>query len=94
MTMDAALTTKSDTVDADALVARMFADEGTSLVRLARFFCDDRNAAVEGGRRASLGAPMTAQIQVRPAAARPLPPVPANAPLRVSILGVNFSGND
>ncbi|HJZ14054.1 MAG TPA: L,D-transpeptidase, partial [Stellaceae bacterium] len=37
----------------------------------------DRNAAVEGGRRASLGAPMTAQIQVRPASERPLPPVPA-----------------
>jgi hypothetical protein len=37
---------------------------------------------------------MTAQIQVRPAAERPLPPVPANAPMRVSILGVNFSGNN
>ena len=45
MTMDAALTTTSETVDADALVARMFTEEGTSLVRLARFFCDDRNAA-------------------------------------------------
>jgi lipoprotein-anchoring transpeptidase ErfK/SrfK len=54
---------------------------------------DDR-ATVEGGRRASLGAPMTAQIQVRPAAERPLPPVSATAPMRVSILGVNFSGND
>jgi hypothetical protein len=37
---------------------------------------------------------MTAQIQVRPASERPLPPVPATAPMRVSILGVNFSGND
>jgi lipoprotein-anchoring transpeptidase ErfK/SrfK len=55
---------------------------------------DDRNAGIEGGRRASLGAPMTAQIQVRPAAERPLPPVSANSPMRVSILGVNFSGND
>jgi len=45
MTMDAAMTTTSETVDADALVAQMFAVEGTSLVRLARFFCDDRNAA-------------------------------------------------
>jgi RNA polymerase sigma-70 factor (sigma-E family) len=45
MTMDAALTRTSETVDADALVAQMFAQEGTSLVRLARFFCDDRNAA-------------------------------------------------
>ena len=43
--MDAAMTTTSEIVDADALVARMFAQEGTSLVRLARFFCDDRNAA-------------------------------------------------
>jgi RNA polymerase sigma-70 factor (sigma-E family) len=45
MTMDAAMTTTSEAVDADALVAQMFAEEGTSLVRLARFFCDDRNAA-------------------------------------------------
>jgi RNA polymerase sigma-70 factor (sigma-E family) len=45
MTMDAAMTTTSENVDADALVAQMFAEEGTSLVRLARFFCDDRNAA-------------------------------------------------
>ena len=45
MTMDAAMTTTSETVDADAIVARMFAQEGTSLVRLARFFCDDHNAA-------------------------------------------------
>jgi lipoprotein-anchoring transpeptidase ErfK/SrfK len=64
---------------------------GTKVIVLPN---DDRNAAVEGGRRASLGAPMTAQIQVRPAAERPLPPVSATAPMRVSILGVNFSGND
>lgn len=44
MTIDAA-TTASEKIDADALVAQMFAQEGTSLVRLARFFCDDRNAA-------------------------------------------------
>jgi RNA polymerase sigma factor (sigma-70 family) len=31
--------------DADALVAQMFAQEGGSLVRLARVFCDDRDAA-------------------------------------------------
>lgn len=30
---------------ADALVARLFAEEGASLVRLARFFVDDRTAA-------------------------------------------------
>ena len=62
---------------------------GTKVIVLPN---DDRNAAVEGGRRASLGAPMTAQIQVRPAAERPLPPVSATAPMRVSILGVNFAG--
>lgn len=45
MTMDAAMTTTSGTVDADALVEFMFLQEGTSLVRLARFFCDDHNAA-------------------------------------------------
>ena len=39
------MTTTSGTIDADALVARMFAQEGTSLVRLAQFFCDDHNAA-------------------------------------------------
>ncbi len=33
------------TVDADALVATLFAREGRSLVRLARLFVDDRNAA-------------------------------------------------
>ena len=43
--MDATVTTASEKVDADAIVALMFAQEGTSLVRLARFFCDDRNAA-------------------------------------------------
>lgn len=32
-------------VDPDALVADMFSQEGSSLVRLARLFCDDRNAA-------------------------------------------------
>src|SRR3984885_5199560 len=63
---------------------------GTKVIVLPN---DDRNATIEGGRRASVGAPMTAQIQVRPAAERPLPPVSANAPMRVSILGVNFSGN-
>lgn len=35
----------TSSVDADALVARMFDQEGRSLVRLARVFCDDRNAA-------------------------------------------------
>lgn len=32
-------------VDVDALVARLFAEEGRSLVRLVRLFVDDRNAA-------------------------------------------------
>jgi RNA polymerase sigma-70 factor (ECF subfamily) len=32
-------------VDAGALVARLFSEEGASLVRLARLFTDDRNAA-------------------------------------------------
>ena len=32
-------------VDADALVVRLFEQEGHSLVRLARLFVDDRNAA-------------------------------------------------
>lgn len=32
-------------VDADALVVRLFEEEGQSLVRLARLFVDDRNAA-------------------------------------------------
>jgi RNA polymerase sigma factor (sigma-70 family) len=33
------------TIDADALVVSMFRQEGPSLVRLARLFVDDRNAA-------------------------------------------------
>jgi RNA polymerase sigma factor (sigma-70 family) len=33
------------TIDADALVVRLFDQEGRSLVRLARLFVDDRNAA-------------------------------------------------
>ena len=45
MTVDAALSTGPESFDADALVAEMFAQEGRSLVRLARLFCDDRNAA-------------------------------------------------
>lgn len=46
MTSEGALTTPmARTVDADALVAEMFAREGTSLVRLAGIFCDDRTAA-------------------------------------------------
>jgi RNA polymerase sigma factor (sigma-70 family) len=46
MTTEGAQTpTTTDTVDADALVAEMFAEQGASLVRLARLFCDDRNAA-------------------------------------------------
>jgi lipoprotein-anchoring transpeptidase ErfK/SrfK len=58
----------------------------------------DRNVAVEGGRRAAVEAPQATgarqamQIQVQPANEKPLPPVPATAPMRVSILGVNFSG--
>ena len=32
-------------VDADRLVSELFATEARSLVRLARIFCDDRNAA-------------------------------------------------
>lgn len=32
-------------VDADALVKMLFTQESASLVRLARIFCDDRNAA-------------------------------------------------
>jgi lipoprotein-anchoring transpeptidase ErfK/SrfK len=58
----------------------------------------DRNATVESGRRAAVEAPQATgarqamQIQVQPANEKPLPPVPAVAPMRVSILGVNFSG--
>jgi RNA polymerase sigma factor (sigma-70 family) len=43
--MDGALTVAAGAVDADLLVAEMFDREGTSLVRLARVFCDDRDAA-------------------------------------------------
>lgn len=46
VTIDGALTTTAPgAVDPDALVADMFSQEGSSLVRLARLFCDDRNAA-------------------------------------------------
>jgi len=45
VTTDGALATAGGAVEADALVADLFAQEGTSLVRLARLFCDDRNAA-------------------------------------------------
>jgi RNA polymerase sigma-70 factor (sigma-E family) len=45
VTIDGALTTAPCAVDPDALVADMFSQEGSSLVRLARLFCDDRNAA-------------------------------------------------
>ena len=44
VTLEAGLTT-NEGIDRDALVADMFDGEGTSLVRLARLFCDDRNAA-------------------------------------------------
>lgn len=45
MSFDALLSTRPETVDPDALVEAMFSQEGASLVRLARLFCDDRNAA-------------------------------------------------
>jgi len=45
VSFDAALTATPGTLDADALVAQMFAEQGASLVRLARVFCDDRDAA-------------------------------------------------
>jgi RNA polymerase sigma-70 factor (sigma-E family) len=45
MTIDGALTAAPASVDPDALVAELFEREGRSLVRLARLFCDDRNAA-------------------------------------------------
>jgi RNA polymerase sigma-70 factor (ECF subfamily) len=45
VTIDGTLTTTPQAVDPDALVAEMFTREGVSLVRLARLFCDDRNAA-------------------------------------------------
>ena len=35
----------SNAIDPDVLVADLFVTEGRSLVRLARIFCDDRNAA-------------------------------------------------
>jgi len=64
---------------------------GTKVVVLPN---DDRNAAIEGGRRASLGAPMTAQIQVRPAADRPQVQASTTSPMRLSILGVSLSRTD
>ncbi len=45
MSFDAALSAPTAEIDADALVAKMFAEQGASLVRLARVFCDDRDAA-------------------------------------------------
>jgi len=64
---------------------------GTKVIVLPN---DDRNAAVEGGRRASLGAPMTAQIQVRPAAERSQAQASTTSPMRLSILGVSLSRTD
>ncbi len=45
MSSEEALALTQGAVDPDALVAEMFSAEGASLVRLARLFCDDRNAA-------------------------------------------------
>ncbi len=47
MTSDRVLTGAAlpRSIDADRIVADLFADEARSLVRLARIFCDDRNAA-------------------------------------------------
>ena len=46
MSVEGIMTTStSQAIDPDALVAELFAAEGRSLVRLARVFCDDRNAA-------------------------------------------------
>jgi RNA polymerase sigma-70 factor (sigma-E family) len=45
VTIEGALIVTPDAPDPDALVADMFSREGASLVRLARMFCDDRNAA-------------------------------------------------
>ncbi|HSP28461.1 MAG TPA: sigma-70 family RNA polymerase sigma factor [Ilumatobacteraceae bacterium] len=45
MSFDAALGAPTAEIDPDALVAQMFAEQGASLVRLARVFCDDRDAA-------------------------------------------------
>ena len=42
---DVAGTDRGSTIDADALVIALFEQEGQSLVRLARIFVDDRNAA-------------------------------------------------
>ncbi len=39
------LSNSATNIDVDALVIRLFAEEGRSLVRLARLFVDDRNAA-------------------------------------------------
>ena len=41
----AAAGASESTIDVDRLVARLFHEEGRSLVRLARLFVDDRNAA-------------------------------------------------
>lgn len=38
-------TVRTDALDPDTLVANLFSTESGSLVRLARIFCDDRNAA-------------------------------------------------
>jgi RNA polymerase sigma-70 factor (sigma-E family) len=45
VSFDATLDAPTAHLDADALVAAMFAEQGASLVRLARVFCDDRDAA-------------------------------------------------
>ena len=46
MNLEGAIATPApETIDPDVLVADLFAAEGRSLVRLARIFCDDRNAA-------------------------------------------------
>jgi RNA polymerase sigma-70 factor (ECF subfamily) len=45
VSFDAILKAPTAPLDADALVAQMFAEQGASLVRLARVFCDDRDAA-------------------------------------------------
>jgi RNA polymerase sigma-70 factor (sigma-E family) len=45
VSFDATLSAPAADIDADALVAKMFAEQGASLVRLARVFCDDRDAA-------------------------------------------------
>jgi RNA polymerase sigma-70 factor (sigma-E family) len=45
VSFDATLSAPTGHLDPDALVATMFAEQGASLVRLARVFCDDRDAA-------------------------------------------------